>query len=135
MHPVLGALVLGVHVTVIAFNVAGLIVIPMGAKLGWGLVRRRGLRLLHLASMGVVALQAALGRACLLTDWQDALTGAGRSDPLIMRAVNRLIYWPLPIWVFTAAYLAVFAYVVVLWRAVPPRRPAPEPGCPRTRTD
>ena len=38
-----------------------------------------------------------------------------------MRWVNSVIFWPLPIWVFTALYLAVFAYVAALWRMVPPR--------------
>jgi hypothetical protein len=123
MHPVLGQLILGLHLGVIAFNVAGLIVIPLGARLGWGFVRIRWLRLLHLASLAVVASQAALGRACFLTVWQAALTGGGGEDPLIMRLVNRVIFWPLPMWVFTAAYLAVFAYVVALWWLVPPERP------------
>ena len=43
-------------------------------------------------------------------------------DPLIMRWVNSLIYWPLPVWAFSAAYLALFVYVAALWRLVPPRR-------------
>ena len=54
--------------------------------------------------------------------WQDDLSGGGGEDPLIMRFVNGLIYWPLPMWVFTAAYLALFALVVALWWIVPPRR-------------
>ena len=77
------------------------------------------LRLAHLASLAVVAAQAALGRACFLTDWQDGLTGAGEGDPLIMRWVNSVIYWPLPIWVFAVIYLAIFAYVAALWRIAP----------------
>jgi hypothetical protein len=85
-------------------------------------VRVRWWRILHVASLAVVALQALIGRACFLTVWQDSLTGGGRADPLIMRWVNSLIYWPLPIWVFTAAYLAVFAYVVALWWWVRPTR-------------
>ena len=121
MHPAVAALVLSLHLLVIGFNVAGLIVIPVGAKLGWGVVRIRWLRLAHLGSLAVVALQALLGRACFLTDWQDALSGGGRADPLIMRVVNSVIFWPLPMWVFTAAYVAVFVYVVALWRLVPPR--------------
>jgi hypothetical protein len=116
----LGPLVLAVHLAVIAFNVAGLVAIPLGAARGWRWVRVLWLRLLHLASLAVVALQAALGRACFLTDWQDALTGAGAHDPLIMRWVNGLIYWPLPMWAFTAAYLGVFAYVLALMWLVPP---------------
>jgi hypothetical protein len=88
-------------------------------------VRARGWRILHLASLGVVALQALFGQACFLTIWQDELTGAGAPDPLVMRTVNRLIYWDLPMWAFTAAYLAVFAYVVGLWIWVKPsRRPS-----------
>lgn len=116
-----GELVLALHLAIIAFNVAGLVVIPLGARFGWRFVRWRWLRLLHLVSLAVVAAQAALGRACFLTLWQGELTGAAR-EPLIMRWVNGVIFWPLPMWVFTAAYLAVFAYVLALWRWAPPRR-------------
>lgn len=120
MNPMLGQTVLAVHLAVIALNVAGLGLIPVGARLGWRWVRWRWLRLLHLVALAVVALQAALGRACFLTDWQDALTGGGRADPLIMRWVNSLIFWPLPLRAFTALYLLVFAYAVALWFRVPP---------------
>jgi hypothetical protein len=122
MNPALGQAVLAAHLAVIAFNVFGLVAIPLGAWRGWAWVRVRWWRLLHLASLAVVALQAALGRACFLTLWQDSLTGGGHADPLIVRWVNSVIYWPLPIWVFTAAYLAVFVYVLALWWRVPPRR-------------
>ncbi|HKR88148.1 MAG TPA: DUF2784 domain-containing protein [Phenylobacterium sp.] len=120
MDAAIGQSVLALHLAVIAFNLAGLVVIPLGAKLGWSLVRIRWLRLAHLASLAIVALQAVLGRACFLTIWQADLTG-GREEPLIMRWVNGVIYWPLPIWAFTALYLAVFAYVVALWWIVSPR--------------
>lgn len=122
MNPALGQLVLVIHLAVIAFNVAGLIVVPLGAALRWRVVRNLPLRLLHVASLGVVALQAALGRACFLTDWQADLTGGGATDPLIMRWVNSVIFWPLPPWAFTAAYVAIFTYVVALWFLVPPHK-------------
>lgn len=124
MNPALGQIVLAAHLLVIAFNVAGLVLIPLGARLGWTWVRLRWLRALHLASLAVVAAQVALGRACFLTLWQDRLTGNSHADPMIVRWVNSVIYWPLPLWVFTAAYLAVLAYVVALWWWVRPR-PAP----------
>jgi hypothetical protein len=38
-----------------------------------------------------------------------------------MRLVNRLIFRPLPAWVFTAAYVALFVYTLALLRLVPPR--------------
>jgi|SRR5437899_9338483 len=122
MNAALGQMVLGVHLVVIAFNVLGLIAIPLGAARGWRWVRIRWWRLLHIASWAVVALQAVIGRACFLTLWQDKLTGASGEPPLIMRWVNSLIYWPLPIWVFGAAYLALFALVIALWWLAPPRR-------------
>lgn len=122
MNPLLGQAILGLHLVVIAFNVLGLIAIPLGAARHWAWVRVRWWRALHLVSWAVVALQAALGRACFLTVWQDAATGAAASQPLIMRWVNSLIYWPLPIWVFGAIYIVLFGAVIWLWWKVPPRR-------------
>jgi hypothetical protein len=122
MNTALAQAILGVHLAVIAFNVLGLVAIPLGAALRWRWVRVRGWRALHLVSWAVVALQAALGRACFLTIWQDELTGAQAQPPLIERTVERLVYWPLPIWVFGALYLVLFALVVGFWWLVPPHR-------------
>lgn len=120
MNPLLGEAILGVHLVVIAFNVLGLIAIPVGAALGWGWIRIRWWRLLHIASWAIVALQAALGRACFLTIWQDAATGAATTAPLVERVVNSVIYWPLPMWAFTALYLVLFALVIGFWWKLPP---------------
>ena len=116
--------VLAVHVGVILFNLFGLVAVPIGAVLGWRFVRVRWWRLLHLASWAVVALQALFGRACFLTLWQDAAMQAGGTAatprPLVQRWVEYLIYWPLPLWLFSLIYLAAFGYAVALWRLVPP---------------
>jgi hypothetical protein len=118
----LAAAVLALHAAVIAFNLFGLVAIPLGARLGWAFVRVFWWRALHLGSMATVAVQAAAGRACFLTIWQDGLEGQAGGEPLVARLVNRLIYWPLPLWVFAAAYGLALAYVLLLWRLVPPRR-------------
>jgi hypothetical protein len=112
--------VLGVHLLVIGFNVFGLVATPVGAWLGWRFVRIAWWRWLHLASMGLVAVQALVGRICMLTLWQAQLAGEAPT-PLIMGWVNRLIYWPLPLWAFTAAYAVLFAYAVALMALVPTR--------------
>src|ERR1700754_5236713 len=97
----LGLLILAVHLGIILFNIFGLIAIPVGAWRRWSFVRAPAWRYLHILSLGLVAVQAALGRACFLTIWQDALTdGAPESQPLIARTIDALIYWPIPIWVF-----------------------------------
>lgn len=119
----LAALILAVHVAIILFNLFGLVAIPLGGWRGWDWVHRPLWRLLHLASLAVVALQAALGRACFLTIWQAvAESGQQAPEPLIMRWVNSLVYWPLPLWVFTLIYLAIFAYALALLWLVPLRR-------------
>ena len=112
--------ILALHCVVIAFNVGFLIVIPLGAWLGWRIVRIAWLRLLHLALMAIVAGQALAGRACILTIWQSELAGRGAAPPpLIAHAVDRLIYWNFPLWAFTVLYVAVFFYVLALSVFVP----------------
>jgi len=115
--------VLALHLAIIAFNVAGCVLIPIGAWRRWRCVREFWLRLAHLLSLATVALQALLGRACILTIWQGDASGASHVQPLIAGWINRLIYWPLPLWLFAVAYAAVFAYVIALWIFVRPRMP------------
>lgn len=115
-------IVLALHLAIIVFNIAGCIVIPIGAWRGWRWVRKFWWRLAHVLSLAVVAAQALLGRACFLTIWQDQLSGNAHVEPLIEGWMNRLVYWPLPMWVFVIAYVAVFVYVIGLWVWVRPRK-------------
>lgn len=120
--------VLALHFAIIVFNVAGCVLIPIGAWLGWRWVRGLWWRLAHLLSLAVVAAQAMLGRACFLTVLQGDLSGNAHMQPLIEGWINRLIYWSLPLWVFAAAYVAVFVYVIALWIWVRPSRSKPIAG-------
>ena len=114
------------HLGVVLFNIFGLVAVPLGAWLRWRFVRGFWWRLLHLLSLLVVALQALLGRACFLTLWQSALEdrAGGAPPPMIATWINRIIYWPLPLWVFATAYVLIFLYALLLWRWVRPRRGA-----------
>ena len=121
----LARLVLYLHLGVIVFNLFWLVAIPLGAWRGWSFVRSFGWRALHLASLAVVALQAALGRLCFLTIWQEELTAAAGDTgkpSLIDELVTKAVFWPLPAWVFVVLYLAVLVYAALLWFLVPPRR-------------
>jgi len=119
----LAVAVLGIHVAIILFNLFGLVAIPIGGWRHWRFVRAPVWRILHIFSLGTVAVQAAMGRACFLTIWQDALSnGSPDSQPLIARTVNALIYWPIPIWVFAVGYLLIFGYALALLWLVPLRR-------------
>ncbi len=121
-HATLAAAILAIHGAVIVFNLFGLITIPLGAWLHWRFIREPVWRWLHVASLSIVALQAGLGRSCILTVWQDELTGKTRAPPLVMRAINAIVYWPLPIWVFAAIYMTIFVYACTLLWLVPPTR-------------
>jgi hypothetical protein len=116
--------ILLLHAAIIAFNIFGLIVTPLGAWRRWAFVRIFWWRALHLGSWAIVALQAVFGRACFLTMWQGALqsqAGApATTQPMIMAWINTLIFWPLPLWAFSLIYIAVALYAVGLWWLVPP---------------
>lgn len=113
--------ILVLHVLIVAFNVGGLLGTWLGAGLGWGWVRARAFRFLHLAAIGVVAVGALVGAACPLTRWEDALRGGAPAASFVGRWVARLVYWDPPPWVFTALYLAWAAATVVTLALVPPR--------------
>jgi hypothetical protein len=128
-HVLLAQGVLALHVAIILFNIFGLVAVPMGAVFHWEFVRLFWWRALHIASLVIVAIQAVLGEACFLTYWQsDLLRAAGQrasEEPLIQRTIERLIFWPLPFWVFAAGYVAVLIYAMALWRLVPPQHTPP----------
>ncbi|MFI4974943.1 MAG: DUF2784 domain-containing protein [Caulobacterales bacterium] len=125
----LAGAVLMAHLAVIAFNVFGLAAIPIGGWLKWRFVRVRWWRLLHLGSMAAVAVQAVAGRSCFLTVLEDRLAGQdAASTPLIMGLVNRVIFWPLPLWAFSSLYVLLFLYVIILFWLVPLDRRTPAAG-------
>jgi Protein of Unknown function (DUF2784) len=118
----LATTVLMAHSAIILFNLFGLVAIPLGSWRRWRFVRAPVWRYLHVLALAAVAVQAALGRACFLTIWQEALTdGSQESQPLIARMVDALIYWPIPIWAFGVCYILIFTYALVLLWLVPPR--------------
>ena len=117
----LADVLLVVHFALAAFIVGGLILVWIGAALGWRWVRNRWFRYLHLAAIGYVAAEALLGVACPLTIWEDLLRGGLRPESFVARWVHRLLYYRAPDWVFTAAYVAWAAATLLTLRWVRPR--------------
>ena len=117
--------VLYFHVAVVVFNVFWLVAVPVGAWFGWSFIRSFRWRIIHLAVLVIVAVQAAAGRLCFLTIFQNefqAASGTNARPSLLTRIAMNAIYWPLPGWVFAPLYVLGFAFAVFLWFAVPPRR-------------
>jgi hypothetical protein len=121
-------IVLAVHFAFVAFVVGGLAAIWIGAALGWRWVRSFRFRVAHLAAICFVAAEAVLGIMCPLTLWEDALRGRASEMGFIARWIRGIMYYDLPLWIFTLAYVA-FAIVVALtfWVVPPARRNALKP--------
>jgi polyferredoxin len=113
-----------VHFAIAAFIAAGLLLVWLGAALGWRWVRNPWFRYAHLAAITFVAAEALLGIACPLTVWEDLLRGNLRAESFVGRWVRRLLYYEAPPWAFTAAYLAWAAATLITLKIVPPRRKA-----------
>jgi polyferredoxin len=112
------------HFAIAAFIAGSLILVWIGAALGWGWVRNPWFRYLHLAAIVFVAAEALIGVACPLTVWEDLLRGGVRPESFIGRWVRRLLFYEAPEWVFTAAYAAWAGASLLTLALVPPRRRA-----------
>lgn len=118
-------LLLALHVSFVLFVVFGLALILAGAWRGWGWVRNPWFRAAHLAAIGVVVLQAWLGRICPLTTWEMALReragDATYTGSFVAHWMQALLYYEAPLWVFGLVYTAFGALVVASWVWVRPR--------------
>ena len=115
--------ILLVHFAFVAFVVAGLAAIWTGAILHWAWIRNRWFRLSHLAAICFVAAEALSGFMCPLTVWEDALRGRASDMGFIARLIRGVMFYELPPWIFTTAYV-LFAVVVALtfWMVPPEHR-------------
>ena len=118
----LADIVLVVHFAFVAFVVGGLAAIWVGAAAGWLWVRNFAFRIAHLAATVFVAAEALLGVMCPLTVWEDALRGRHSESGFIARWIHGVMFYQLPPWVFTTAYLLFAAVVALTYWFVPPAR-------------
>ena len=117
--------ILVTHVLFVAFVISGLILIVVGHFRSWSWVHNPWFRLTHLAAIGVVVLQAWLGRVCPLTIWEMALRRrageSGYEGSFVAHWLQRVLYYDLPWWVFVVCYTVFGLLVVASWVWVRPR--------------
>jgi hypothetical protein len=113
------------HLLVVIFIVAGLLLVYAGGFLGWSWVRNPWFRIIHLIAIGVVVVQAWAGELCPLTVWEQALRlragGVAYSGSFIAHWLGELLYYEAPMWVFALSYTVFGALVLVAWYLVRPR--------------
>ena len=116
--------VLTLHFALVAFVVGGLVLTIVGNLRAWRWVNGLGFRLLHLAAIGVVIVQAWLGATCPLTAlemWLRAQAHASTySGSFIAHWLQRLIYYEASSWVFTLVYSVFGLLVAATWWRFPP---------------
>jgi hypothetical protein len=113
--------ILVVHFLIVLFNVGGLVIVWIGAGLGWRWVRNPWFRYLHLGAIAFVAVEALLGVMCPLTVWEDMLRGGARAESFVGRWVRYFLYYDAPGWVFTVAYVGWAVATLITLRWIPPR--------------
>ncbi len=113
------------HAAYVAFVVLGMAAILAGLAFRKSWARSPWFRLLHLAAIGLVVAETAIGLPCPLTVWEQQLRRhAGRqvySGDFVGYWAHRLIFVPAPPWAFTAAYALFGAAVLLTFVLAPPR--------------
>ena len=120
-HSAIADLILVVHFAFVAFVVGGLLFVWAGAAFGWHWVRNFHFRVAHLAAIGFVALEALIGMACPLTEWEYLLRGERTDGPtFVQRLIGPLIFYELPAWAFTLMHVGFALLVALTFWFVPP---------------
>ena len=120
MNTPLADLVLIAHFAFVLFVVGGLALIWIGAAAGWQWVRNLWFRVAHLAAIVFVAGEAIAGVWCPLTLWEAQLRGAQAEKNFVAQWIHWVLFYELPEWAFTAAYVLFALVVVASWRFVRP---------------
>jgi hypothetical protein len=132
-YRLLADLIVAIHSGYVAFVVVGLLLILVGWACGWRWVRNWWFRVLHLAAITIVALEAVFDIACPLTTWEQRLRQMAGDQvshgTFIGDVLHNLIFVDAPSWAFPVAYVT-FALVVAatFWLAPPRRRGSPSPA-------
>jgi hypothetical protein len=123
--------ILVLHFAFVAFVVGGLAAVWLGAALGWPWVRNFAFRVAHLIAILFVAAEALIGVMCPLTVWEDALRGRASDKGFIARWIHGVMFYELPGWVFTSAYIGFAGLVAITFWLTPPVRKVNRRSRPR----
>jgi hypothetical protein len=136
-YAILADVVVAVHIAYVSFVLFGELAILLGIVFKWEWVRNPWFRWLHLAAIGIVAVEAILGITCPLTDLEDLFREWAGQQPsgmsFIGRILDDLLFYDAPTGVLTASYIGFALLVLGTFWLAPPRRRRPKPGVPAPR--
>jgi hypothetical protein len=119
-YGVLADVVVAIHAVYVGFVVFGLLAILIGYARRWRWVRNPYFRILHLAAILFVVGESVLGIDCPLTVLENTLRVRAGETPYAGQCIgywlDKLIFYNLPIWVFTTLYSGFSAVIIAtLW--------------------
>jgi len=125
-YSLLADLIVVFHLLYVIFAVGGQIVIIVGGFLRWRWIRNLIFRLVHLASVVLVGIEAAIGILCPLTVWEYNLRrlsgqATGEDISFVARLVRMVIFYDFPTWVFTIIHVSFGLFVILTFVLIPPR--------------
>lgn len=125
-YALLADVILAIHFTFVAFVIGGVVVIWIGYFARRSFVHNFRFRLLHLAAMGFVLLEALVGMVCPLTTWENQLRVRGGAsayqESFMQHWIGRILFYNLSETTFTILYAAFFLLIVLTYWIIPPRR-------------
>jgi hypothetical protein len=122
----LADIIAGIHLGYVLFVLVGFVLIVLGIVLKWGWIRNLWFRIIHLAAIVAVALEALLGVDCPLTVLEFELRyGASQSGSRVSfvgSIIDSLLFYDAPLWVFTIIYSLFALLVALVFVMAPPSR-------------
>ncbi len=126
-YRILADLIVVFHAAYVGFVVFGQLAILLGLALRQRWARNPAFRLVHLAMIAIVVLEAWVGMVCPLTTWESALREkagqTGYPGDFIGYWAHRLIFFQAEPWVFTLIYTLFGLVVAATFVFAPPRWP------------
>jgi hypothetical protein len=123
-YQLLADVVLTLHFAVVAFVVAGLVLVIVGNLVNWRWVNAFWLRLAHLGAIAIVVAEAWLSATCPLTTLEMWLRARAHATTyggsFIEHWIQRVLYYEAPSWVFVIGYSLFGLLVLATWFYFPP---------------
>jgi hypothetical protein len=115
-----------VHLGYVIFVILGFVLIIGGIVFRWRWIRDPWFRVLHLAAIIAVAMEAILGIHCPLTVLEFKLRYPacpfGERGSFIGSFIDSILFHDAPGWVFTTVYCGFAAAVLITFITAPPSR-------------
>lgn len=119
LHSLLADTILVIHFSFVVFVVFGFLLILLGLLARWSWVHNRKFRIMHLAAIGIVVLQAWFGQLCPLTVWESELRRlagqSGYEETFVEHWLHEVLFYQAEPWIFTAIYTCFGVLVVLTW--------------------